>query len=213
MYIEKFLQNHPQIKLSKKIIAICKTGEKLMAQSPDPIHDHHHIGRLLKHLEIFLKQHQEKIDYSILLPAICWHDVWKGRRQSLNPIKLFYYQIYEGIGSLKIFYHHNQHHLPSATLKKIGYAIRKHSQFQFFPLKTIEAKILRDIDDLDILSAKRLKPLLAKRRYVSALTKKLGKAFLFLQTRPSAYKNSQFIWTKKRLQKQTKIVQKLLNWL
>lgn len=111
------------------------------------------------------------------------------------------------------FYHHNQHYLPSTTLKKIGYAIRKHSQFQFFPLKTIEAKILRDIDDLDIISAKRLKPLLAKRRYVSTLTKKLGKAFLFFQTRPFAYKNSQFIWTKNRLQKQTKIVQKLLRWL
>lgn len=213
MYIDNFLKNHPQIKLPSKIIQICRTGEELMAQSPDPIHDHHHVGRLLKHLEKFLKKHQENVDFSVLLPAICWHDVWKGRRQSLNPFKLFYYQIYEGLGSLWIFYKKNRRHLPPATLKKIGYAIRKHSQFQFFSLKTVEAKILRDIDDLDILSAKRLRPLLKKRKLVHPLIKKIGKAFLFFQTKPSAYQSSQYLWTKNRLRKQTKIAKKLLQWL
>ncbi len=213
MYIDNFLKNHPQIKLPKVIVQTCRRGEELMSQSPDPIHDHHHIGRLLKHLEKFLKKHPDEINFSVLLPAICWHDVWKGRRQSLNPFKLFYYQIYEGLGSLWIFYEKNSQHLSKELLGNIGYAIRKHSQFQFFPLKTTEAKILRDIDDLDILSAKRLRPLLNKRNLVHPLTKKMGKLFLYFQTRASSYQASQYRWTKRILQKQTRIVKKLLRWL
>lgn len=216
MYIDQFLQTQPKIRLPQKIVDICRTGEKLMAQSPDPLHDHHHLGRLLKHLQSFLKKHphyQPKIDFAVLLPALCWHDVWKAQRQTLNPLKLIYYQIYEGWGSWKIFHYQHRQHLPAITLAQITYAIRKHSQFQFFSLKTLEAKILRDLDDLDILSAKRLKPLLGQRHQVHPLSKKIGQLFLFLQTRNSAFADAQFPWTKKRLARQSQIVRKLLNWL
>lgn len=183
-----------------------------MSQSPDPIHDHHHIGRILKQLGWFLKSHAKKPNFEILLPAICWHDVWKGRRQSLNPIKLFYYQLYEGIGSWRIFQKH-QKDLPANLAAQIGYAIRKHSQFQFFSLKTFEAKILRDLDDLDIVSAKRLRPLLKKRNFVSTIVKKIGKAFLYFQTHKNSHRKSEFNWTRKRLEKQNKIARKFLKWL
>lgn len=212
MYIEKFLSNHPDIKLSPKILKLCTEGERLMSQSPDPIHDHHHIGRILRQLDRFLKSHTKRPDFEILLPAICWHDVWKGKRQSLNPVKLFYHQLYEGIGSWRIFQKHRAN-LPAGLAAQIGYAIRKHSQFQFFPLKTFEAKILRDLDDLDIVSAKRLRPLLEKRKSVSTIVRKIGKAFLYFQTNKKSHQKSEFSWTRERLKKQNKIARKFLKWL
>lgn len=213
MYIDQFLSKHPEIKLTPHLLEICREGERRMSLSPDPIHDHHHVGRILGYLQNFIKNHAYQTDYSVLLPAICWHDVWKAQRQTLNPIKLIYYQIYEGIGSLRIFRQHNKHHLPAEVLAKIGYVIRKHSQVQFFSLKTLEAKILRDLDDLDILSAKRLKPLLKKRRSVSPFTRKIGKLFLYLQTRHYSILAAQFPWTRKKLISQTKKASKLLKWL
>lgn len=185
-----------------------------MSLSRDPIHDHHHLGRLLKYLTTFLKHHQRRIDFQVLLPAICWHDVWKGQRHTLNPLKLIYYQIYEGLGSQRIFQAANYRLFNDRRLlKQIGYAIRKHSQVQLFPLTKLEAKILKDLDDLDVLSAPRLKPLLAQRHQVHPFTRALGKAFLQFQLNPAVQSAAQFPWTKHRLNKQATVLRKLLSWL
>lgn len=212
MYIDQFLTDHPKIKLPQQMIELCREGERRMSLSRDPVHDHHHLGRLFRYLKTFQRHHSLPINFQVLLPAICWHDVWKGQRQTLNPLKLTYYQIYEGLGSLKIFYQQNRHLEPNLR-QQIGYAIRKHSQFQLFPLTTLESKILKDLDDLDVLSAQRLKPLLQKRHQVHPFTKAFGKAFLHFQLSPAIAKAAQFSWTKKRLNKQAALLKKLLKWL
>lgn len=211
MFIQDFLQKNKAVKISPATLEICLEGERLMMVSPDPLHNHHHLNRLFKNLSTFLRNHPHlKPNFDVLLTALCWHDVWKARRRSLNPLILLYYQIYEGYGSIEIFGEHNKELAP-ALKKQINYAIRKHAQFQFLPLKTLEAKILRDIDDLDVLNAKRLRPLLRIRNQVSPLVRIIGRAYLKFASSDHSAKATQFPWTREKIRQQNQIVRRILN--
>ncbi|MDH5532989.1 MAG: hypothetical protein OEX81_01005 [Candidatus Pacebacteria bacterium] len=213
MYIDKFLKNHPKIKISKKTLMLCRVGEQKMADSIDQLHDNHHIGRLLSNLESFLKDNRnhKKINFEILLLSIIWHDTWKAKKQSLNPFKLLFHQIYEGFGSVIIFSKHSVGLLPKSIIVEVNYAIRKHAQFQFFPLNSIEAKILKDLDDLDLFHVRRLRPLIKKRNQVNYFTKIFGKYYINKLSSKKSLNNLQFSWTKKKTNKINKIVKKLLK--
>lgn len=194
MYIDQFLKNHPKIKLSKKVLNLCKIGEMKMRNSINQLHNEHHIDRLLNNLKLFLKNHNNhhKINFEILLLSVCWHDVWKANKQTLNPFKLLYHQLYEDIGSMIIFSKQTIDLLPKDIITEVNYSIRKHSQFQLFALTSIEAKILKDIDDLDILHTSRLRPLLKKRNKVNYFTKKFGKYYFSYYTSNSLIKKLEF---------------------
>jgi hypothetical protein len=213
MYIDQFLSNHPQIKISKTVLMLCKVGETKMRNSIDPLHDEHHIGRLLNNLKFFLKKHKnhQKINFEILLLSICWHDVWKAKRQTLNPIKLIYYQLYEGIGSLLIFSKNSVGLLPNDIIAEVNYAIRKHSQFQLFSLTSIESKILKDIDDLDVLNPKRMRYLLSKANSVNKFTKQFGKSWLKILANKKTTNRLEFEWSRKKSQKINYFVNKIIR--
>jgi len=212
MYIDQFLDRHPKIKLSQTSLMLCKIGERKMINSIDPLHDKHHIGRLLKNLSAFLKYYpnHKKINFEVLLLSICWHDTWKAKRQTMNPFKLVYYQVYEGIGSMIIFSKNTINLLPQSIIEKVNYTIRKHSQFQFFSLTTLESKILKDIDDLDILNAKRLRPLLRKRKEISIFTKTFGKYYISHKSSEKSLNDMEFSWSKKKAERINKIINKIL---
>lgn len=213
MYIEQFLNKHPKIKISNEALFLCKIGEQKMEKSVDPLHDNHHVGRLLKNLHHLLKNYSnhKKINFEILLLSICWHDVWKTQRMTLNPIKLIYYQLYEGIGSLIIFMQHATGMIDNHTIAEVNYSIRKHAQFQFFPLTSIESIILKDIDDLDILNPKRMKYLISKANTVNKPTKWFGLYWLRRLASEKSVKNLQLTWTKRKQTKINKIAKKIIN--
>lgn len=212
MYIDNFLHNHPHIKISKNALMLCRVGEQKMALSVDPLHDDNHIGRLLNNLKYFLKSHQNyhKINFEILLLAICWHDVWKAERHTLNLLKLVYYQAYEGIGSLLIFSKHALGLIPNDIIAEVNYAIRKHAQFQLFPLSSLESKILKDIDDLDMLNAQRMSYLLSKLNDIDVFTKAFGLWWLKILGSERAVNNLEFNWSKRKARKINKILNQIL---
>lgn len=212
MYIDQFLNNHPTIKISAEVLLLCRLGEQKMQNSIDPLHDYHHIGRLLRNLTYLLKNYpnHKKINFEILLLSICWHDVWKANKKSFNLIKLFYYQIYEGIGSLVIFMQHATGMIDNFTIAEVNYAIRKHAQFQFFPLSSIEAKILKDIDDLDVLNPKRMRYLLSKIDDVNLPSKWLGKLWLKRIASEKTVHGLQLTWTKHKQRKINRIINQIL---
>lgn len=127
-----------------------------MKTSKDPYHDLTHAQRMLQDFEFLLKEDhnlKKSINPEVVILSICWHDTWKAGRIGKNVIQLIYHQLMDGLGSSLLFRYASQgSDLNEIVRKQVFYAIRKHAQFQLFPTITKEADILRDLDDLELLS-------------------------------------------------------------
>jgi len=165
MKVEDFIKKH-KITLNNQAKKICQEGIKQMYKSKDPIHGHIHIFDIIGLLDRFINESNEinkpKINFNILLPAICWHDIWKSQRhQTTNLIQFKFEQIWDGIGSSIIFKKYaKQNNLKKHYSKKIHYAILYHGgPISKYKRKncSLEAKILDDLDSVDFWSLKRLK--------------------------------------------------------
>lgn len=179
MNLNEFCEKN-SISLSKSVENLCNDGIQQMSVSKDFHHDENHIFRLFILLDEFLFNFPDgfksKINFNILLPSICWHDVWKSRReQSRNILALFIYELYEGIGSYKIFKKHIRlkkydKQIDKQTINSISYCIKRHSGFMsllgvprvFSGIDSTEGKILRDIDCLESWNYERLEILIEK---------------------------------------------------
>ena len=164
MRFEEFLVKHDII-LDKKINDICESGIYIMGESKDPHHAESHINRIFDELDNFLIYEEtidkNKLEMDVLLTSICWHDVWKSKqKQNTSIFKIIYDQIMDGRGSKRIFNKYIQDKgLSKDKAHKISYSILNHSPIsyffgfkKFFPLKTIESIVLKDIDELDAWS-------------------------------------------------------------
>lgn len=164
MKFEEFLTKY-EIKLKPNIKKVCEDGINEMKKSKDPAHDDVHVFDVLGILDLFLQNSQEidteDIDFRILLPSIFWHDVWKSRRcQTKNLLKFQFEQIWDGIGSAKIFKAYSKNiELSKHNIEEILFAIRYHGGFYRKLLKSdhsLESKILCDMDRLGFWSMERL---------------------------------------------------------
>jgi len=134
------------------------------------LHSETHIFRLLDNLDQFLEEEKfidkKEINFDVLLSAICWHDVWRAKREPYNFLKWLLEMLWEGIGSMLIFRKRAKEvGLSPELIREVGYAIRKHSDFQIFPKRTLESRILVDLDILDGWSLEKLEFL--KKHYLS----------------------------------------------
>lgn len=177
MYLKKFLKKN-NIVLSPKLRRLCLRGIKKMGKSINIGHGQAHVYGMLDDLHKLLRDKKKdltkKIDFDILLPAICWHDVWKTKRKiGSNLITILTNLLWDGFGSMFAFGKATKKlRINSRKRKLIMYAIRKHADVQVFSLKTLEAKILRDLDELDVFSRKRLAPMVKYFLKVSPINKK-----------------------------------------
>lgn len=162
MDLDKFAKKY-EISLSPKGEAFCQKGLFLMKKSKDPLHDDRHIQRLLKNLDGLFSEERGlrgKVDLEVLLIAIFWHDAWKAGRFPLTFVWVFWNEIWEGWASFFLIRKKmREEGFPSAKIKEVAYALRKHSFFQVLEPKTLEAKILWDVDHLDLWSLERITPL------------------------------------------------------
>jgi hypothetical protein len=145
--------------LSPSSMSLVQKGYEMMKVSKDPYHDHTHIDRMLADLKRFLdlEKGQKKVNPEVLLLSTAWHDSWKSGRVAGNEIELLYHQFMDGLGSVALFEDAaKKQGLASDLIQQVSYAIRKHAHFQFTPIQTEEAKLLRDLDDLDLWSVERL---------------------------------------------------------
>lgn len=152
MNLSDFRQKY-QITLDTHTLRSCYAGIRLMSESHDPHHDRSHIEKMLSDLDYLLTMVPNlsaRINFSVLLPAICWHDIWISRQKSRGINHLIYQQIIEGSKSAQIFVAESAGQLPPKQTRLISYAIRKHSSLQLLPPFTIEAKILIDLDKLEL---------------------------------------------------------------
>ncbi|MBT4351045.1 hypothetical protein HOD20_00820 [archaeon] len=158
MELNEFISKN-NIDLDKKFKKLCLEGINIMKKSKDPQHSINHINAIFDDLDKFIQEEKVNINYSILLPAICWHDVWKSKKeQSSNLLFYIVEQFYDGYGSKLIFNKKVlKYKLNNKLQKKIAYSIHKHSlaaspffkKFELlFPIHYKECKILRDLDTL-----------------------------------------------------------------
>jgi|GEM_PF-1105617 len=146
--------------LSSKSIELSLQALQQMQISQDPYHDLTHIERMLADLESFLTTSPEakQINPEVLVLSISWHDTWKSGRLAKNAVELLHHQWLDGLGSAALFDQaSHQIKLPKELKEQVSYAIRKHAQFQFLPVATEDAHLLRDLDDLDLWSIERLR--------------------------------------------------------
>ncbi len=157
--LAEFLKKN-EIQLDLQITNICYEGIELMSSSIDPLHDQNHVFRLFKLLDSLinssLQVKKQEINWNILIPALCWHDTWKSRRVPTGPFSVIVDQLWDGLGSMKLFERRAKElGLNKKTIDSIKYVIRKHAKIQFLKRNTIEAKVMNDIDRLDEFSPER----------------------------------------------------------
>ncbi len=158
-----------KLNTSDQAVRVIDIGVEIMRKSIDPLHNEKHIFRILKDLDSMLSAGEfigkESLNFEILLLSIVWHDAWRTLRFQDSVYQIIKNGFWEGIGSERMFANvANVVGLDKELIKKTKYAIRKHSYFQFLPIKTLEAKILHDLDCLEGWSLERVEPL--KQRYL-----------------------------------------------
>jgi hypothetical protein len=150
---------------------LCTEAWALMAKSSDPLHNEDHLYNVFKDLNDWLLAEpslKKRINWSVLLTAVCWHDTWKAQHFAQTPISVVWAQWYEGLGSVKLFRAFaKQKHIDEEFQRQVCYAIRKHSLIQFMSHQTLEAQLLWDLDALDLWDIRRTKIL---HKYVDKVT-------------------------------------------
>jgi hypothetical protein len=165
---DAYLRQH-KITLSPKARAFCKLGLKRMSKSIDPLHNHLHVLCLLENLGGLLRNERgllkQNVDYAVLLISVIWHDIWKSKRFDKNALKLMFDQLYEGRGSAKMVAAEMRKAggFSEQTIENVAYAIRQHSIIHK-KRKTIESKMLKDVDELSKWNINRIKFFIKKVR-------------------------------------------------
>lgn len=145
--------------LTKKDKLLVSDGVLLMKKSKDPLHDINHIITLKENYEEFKKEGETKTEDKIMFHSIVFHDTFKAANPRVSSgFRLIWDEIYEGVGSSKIFGKRaNKVGLDKDLIKEVMYTIRKHPLFNFMPRATKEAKLLFDLDELEFWNFERFK--------------------------------------------------------
>lgn len=161
MLPQEFLEEH-HIELTAEEAVLCRWATDIMAQSVDPHHDSSHVERMLGYLSEFIRTDEfqliaHRVSVKIVFLAILWHDCWRADKYVTHSVSLFWLTFYEGLGASRFFSKAARRAGLDMTLgTKISYVIKKHSRFQLLPIKTVEAKILRMVDSLDMFNPDRM---------------------------------------------------------
>lgn len=134
-------------------------GVRVMSRSSDPTHDVEHVKRLTARAKNLIKAEglEKRVGWEVLLLAIVWHDVWTAKNVPSNALGMIWEYVYEGWGSAIMFRREAKlAGLEEGKIKKIFYAIRKHPSSTLWGPKTLEGKILRDVDNIDQWEWKRI---------------------------------------------------------
>ena len=157
MQLSEFLTKN-KIEISPEVLESSAAAVGEMSRSHDVLHDVNHILRLLDILDQFInweKDIRPRINFDILILALLWHDIWKAKIKVKSTFGLIWAFLWDGHGSARIFTTENKSKIPPDIFKSALYAIKVHGPSIGNP-KTLEAKILKDIDGLDEWSAERL---------------------------------------------------------
>ena len=184
--------------LSENYKFLREMGLKIMRNSRDPVHDIEHVEALQSNCADFLTETRTKIDSLVMDLAIIFHDTWKAKhRPPKNPFKQVYSELYEGLGSMLIFSNAAAKvNLDAGTTKRVMYAIRKHSTGNIFPRRTTEAKLLWDLDYLEMWNPEKFILGFTTSFGKNPKLLRLGRLFMKVYANTTIY----YDWTRKKVE-------------
>jgi hypothetical protein len=152
-----------EIELDEKVRLFCEEGFACMQESTDPVHGIGHIQRIIKTVIKFAEDNPSlRIDFSVLLPAIAWHDVWRASNFKPNLVRAVHAQFFEGQNADKLVRTKmKEKGFDQAFIEKVTYCVRVHPGVYKGERKTLESKILNDLDELDSWAPERLQEIKA----------------------------------------------------
>ncbi|MFA5828395.1 MAG: hypothetical protein WC841_03515 [Candidatus Shapirobacteria bacterium] len=159
--LNEFIKKY-RIEISPLSMRLCREGIERMKKSIDPAHDEKHVENILENIDGFLESKEvkvERINFEILLVAICWHDVWKSTRMPDSIVSVLVNQIWDGWGSAKVYKREVKlGKEENKRLRKVFWIIGNHPRDMtvHMPFRTyLETKILKDADRLERWNLKR----------------------------------------------------------
>ncbi|MCA9369906.1 hypothetical protein KC686_01995 [Candidatus Woesebacteria bacterium] len=130
-----------------------------MRRSKDPLHMLEHTHSLLTNLDWLYTRRpelRERVNHTVLLLAISWHDVWRSTKKFGSLIDIIVAFVWDGRGSSRLFQRYaRQYQLDEEVLAQVSYAIGKHDSFHLRGRKTLESRILKDIDEMEVFDVRR----------------------------------------------------------
>ena len=203
-----------KIVMRGKSLLLCLRGIVAMENKIDPLHNRGHVARMIKDALILVKTEEIKTDWSVLLMAICWHDVWTAKNVPKNIFGFMREYVWDGFGSAIMFDREaGKFGLDEEMAKKVEEAIKKHPTLHMGKHETVEEKILWDVDNLETWSWKRVKPLekeliREKRGRKKNRQVRLAKFYFdnFMKKRNG--KNLYFAWSRMEFEKRKKMYMK-----
>jgi hypothetical protein len=169
-----------------------------MTITKDPGHGIDHVNNLLRDVNRFFKSmgNTFDIDKEVLLLALYWHDVWKSQNKPTMSNFLFH-QLYEGLGSMFMFKRYaGVVDLSPGITRRVSYAIRKHSAVQIRPASTLEARLLWDVDTLDLWNFQRIQTVFNNFKWTSISA---FDTYLLYMKKAGSHLN--FEWTRNEVKK------------
>ncbi len=160
MLPQEFLEQH-HLDLTAEEADLCRQAAGIMSQSVDLYHGSSHVYRMLDSLDEFIRTDEFRriahtVNLKVVFIATLWHDCWRADKDATRSLSLFWLTLCEGLGASRFFSKAACRAGLEKTLgTKISYVIKKHSRFQILPIKTVEAKILRMVDTLDMFNPDR----------------------------------------------------------
>ena len=149
--------------MKEKIDKLVNEAIKIMAKSGDLLHDEDHVKRMLEDWNKLSEKIKEDVNCDAVVVAICWHDTWLASHDYKGFWGVIWKYIREGRGSAKMFRKAaNEVGLDDNLTELVADAIKNHPSLPGNKQKTIEAKILWDVDNLETWSYPRLAKIIKK---------------------------------------------------
>ena len=149
---KEFLEKH-NIELSREEILLAEEALERMKRAKDVHHGIAHIYNLLSCFDEFIlsedfKKIYPRPDLKVIFFSILCHDCWRSGKDPKGALELFWYTVLENFGAPRLFLKMARKYKINSLLKeRVKYCIKKDGWFTLFPLKTIEAKIHKALDE------------------------------------------------------------------
>lgn len=212
---KEFLKKN-NLDLEPEEILLADDAVSKMKNAKDVHHGLAHIYSLFDYFHAFIQSPdfqaiKPKPNLKVIFFSILCHDCWRATKDPNGALGLLWYTIYENFGNTRLFLQMARHFkINHDLMKKVKYCIKKDGWFTLFPLKTIESKVHKSLDEWNQFDENRIgiieRKFLLDRTFRASYVRQAKLAMkLFIEPTTSAARYFPWIENKINLRKQVLI--------